>query len=69
MFLENNNPPTRPPHQRSSQKDLVNKYGNYPVPRICVINKEGKTVYDSYILQHNDAQLTQLAQTLNSLTK
>ncbi len=49
--------------------DLVNKYGSYPVPRICVINKEGKTVYDSYILQHNDAQLTQLAQTLNSLTK
>jgi thiol-disulfide isomerase/thioredoxin len=34
--------------------DLLNKYGNMPVPRISVLDKNGKLVYDSIGLGKND---------------
>lgn len=44
--------------------DLLNKYGNLPTPRICLIDKSGKMVYDSIGLNENDDQLSQLKQAL-----
>jgi len=45
--------------------DLLNKYGNQPIPRICIIDKSGKVVYDNIGLGKNeDFQLSQLNQFL-----
>jgi len=45
--------------------DLMNKYGNQPTPRICVIDKTGKLVYDIIGLGDNDdLQLTGLKEKL-----
>ena len=50
--------------------DLINKYGNYPVPRICTIDKTGKLIYDSLELKgKGDLQLIQLNQIFKSLEK
>jgi thiol-disulfide isomerase/thioredoxin len=49
--------------------DLVNKYGNYPVPRICLIDKSGRMIYDTYELEKVDFQLIQLDQMLDKLVK
>ena len=48
--------------------DLINKYGNYPVPRICVIDKTGILIYDSHgVTKNEDPQLSKLNQVLKSL--
>lgn len=41
--------------------DLINKYGNEPTPRICLVDKTGKLVYDQIGLGKNeDLQLNEL---------
>jgi thiol-disulfide isomerase/thioredoxin len=48
--------------------DLINKYGNQPTPRICVIDKTGKLVYDTIGLGDNDdLQLTGLKEKLTKV--
>lgn len=48
--------------------DLLYKYGNYPVPRICVIDKSGKLIYDSHgVTKNEDPRLSKLNQVLKSL--
>ena len=37
-----------------NNSDLVNKYGNAPTPRICLIDKTGNLVYDNMGLEKND---------------
>jgi thiol-disulfide isomerase/thioredoxin len=45
--------------------DLLNKYGNMPVPRISLIDKNGKLVYDNVGLgKDDDFQLKELTQIL-----
>ena len=50
--------------------DLFNKYGNQPTPRLCLIDKSGKLIYDSNEDgQRDNLQLSRLkkviAQALN----
>jgi thiol-disulfide isomerase/thioredoxin len=48
--------------------DLLNKYGNQPTPRICLIDKTGKLIYDTIELGNdNDLQLTGLKEKLQNL--
>jgi len=48
--------------------DLLNIYGNQPTPRICLIDKTGKLIYDSIGLGDNDDfQLTGLKEKLKTL--
>jgi peroxiredoxin len=39
---------------------LQNKYGNQPTPRLYLIDKTGKLVYDSISVENNDFQLNEL---------
>jgi peroxiredoxin len=48
--------------------DILNKYGNMPTPRICLIDKNGKLVYDKIGLGKNDDyQLKELRQILKKI--
>jgi peroxiredoxin len=48
--------------------DLLNKYGNQPTPRICLIDKTGKLVYDSAGTgSSDDFQLTGLKEKLSKV--
>ena len=48
--------------------DILNKYGNMPTPRICLIDKNGKLVYDNIGLGKNDDyQLKELRQILKKI--
>ena len=50
--------------------ELLNKYGNQPVPRICLIDLSGKMVYDKLGLGNdNDYQLRELNQLLTERIK
>lgn len=43
---------------------LQNKYGNLPTPRLCLIDKTGKVIYDSVGIEENDIQLNALKEKL-----
>lgn len=48
--------------------DLLNKYGNQPTPRICLVDKTGKLVYDNIGLGKNDdSQLNGLKEKLKEV--
>lgn len=48
--------------------DIINKYGNKPTPRTCLIDKNGKLVYDNIGLGKNDDyQLKELRQILKNM--
>jgi thiol-disulfide isomerase/thioredoxin len=47
--------------------DLQNKYGRQPTPRLCLIDKTGKLVYDSIGVEKNDFQLNALKEKLKGL--
>ena len=48
--------------------DVLNKYGNMPTPRICIIDKNGKLVYDNIGLgNNNDYRLKELRQILEKI--
>lgn len=48
--------------------NLINKYGNRPVPRLCLIDKNGKILYDSAEKKYeNDADLSQLKNILKNI--
>lgn len=50
--------------------DVENKYGNFPVPRICLIDRSGKLIYDNAgINKTDDLKLDQLKQILNGIAK
>jgi thiol-disulfide isomerase/thioredoxin len=50
--------------------DLVNKYGNEPIPRLCLIDKTGKLVYDQIGLgEKDDVQLLQLREKLAEISQ
>ena len=44
-----------------------NKYGSQPVPRLYLIDKTGKVIYDSAGVENNDYQLIGLRKTLEGL--
>jgi thioredoxin-related protein len=46
--------------------DLINKYGNRATPRICLIDKNGKYIYDSIDFP-NDPELIELDKILKAL--
>lgn len=50
-----------------NDRDLLNKYGNQPTPRICLIDKNGRLIYDSIGLAGNDVQLKELNQILKEI--
>jgi peroxiredoxin len=50
-------------------RDLLNKYGNQPTPRICLIDKNGNLIYDSIGFAENDVQLTELSRILENTIK
>lgn len=47
-----------------NDRALLNKYGNQPTPRICLIDKKGNLLYDSRGMADNDFQLKTLNQIL-----
>ena len=48
--------------------DLINKYGNEPTPRLCLIDKTGKVVYDHVGLgESGDVQLNDLKKKLKEV--
>jgi thioredoxin-related protein len=47
--------------------DLLNKYGNQPTPRICLIDKNEKLIYDNVGLTDNDVQLKELKEKLKKV--
>ena len=48
--------------------DLINQYGNSPVPRICLIDKAGNLIYDKYgFADNDDSQLRLLKESINKL--
>ena len=49
--------------------NLQNKYGKQPTPRLCVIDKTGKLVYDSIGEEENDFQLSILRQKLKEVIR
>ena len=50
--------------------DVLNKYGNTPTPRICLIDKNGKLAYDKIGLGKNDDyQLKELREILKKIIK
>jgi thiol-disulfide isomerase/thioredoxin len=46
---------------------LQNKYGNQPTPRLCLIDKTGKLIYDSVGVEKNDIQLNELKKKLKEV--
>ncbi len=46
---------------------LQNKYGRQPTPRLCLIDKKGKLVYDSIGVEKNDFQLNALKERLKEV--
>jgi len=46
--------------------DLINRYGNFATPRLCLINKDGKLIYDSAELANGDNELTELNKILKN---
>jgi peroxiredoxin len=49
--------------------ELFNKYGNQPTPRICLIDKAGKLVYDKIGFDKNDSQLSELKAIISEQVK
>jgi len=47
--------------------DLINRYGNFATPRLCLINKDGKLIYDSAELANGDNELTELNKILKNV--
>ena len=47
---------------------LQNKYGNQPTPRLCLVDKTGKVIYDSVGVEKNDFQLNALKEKLKEVT-
>jgi hypothetical protein len=48
--------------------DLLHKYGDLPIPRICLIDKSGKVVYDQIGAgQNDDFQLNDLREKLKDV--
>jgi thiol-disulfide isomerase/thioredoxin len=52
-----------------NDRDLINRYGNQPAPRICLIDKAGKLIYDSIEFEGNDVQLSELHRILENTIK
>lgn len=46
---------------------LQNKYGNQPTPRLCLVDKTGKVIYDFVGIEKNDVQLNALKESLNEV--
>ena len=46
---------------------LQNRYGRQPTPRLCLIDKTGKVIYDSVGVEKNDFQLNELKKTLKEV--
>jgi len=46
---------------------LQNKYGRQPTPRLCLIDKTGKVIYDSVSIEKNDFQLNGLKEKLKEV--
>ena len=49
-------------------EDLQNKYGKQPTPRLCLIDKYGKMVYDNVGVEASDFQLSALKEKLQEVT-
>jgi thiol-disulfide isomerase/thioredoxin len=47
--------------------DLLHKYGDLPVPRICLIDKSGKVVYDDGLRENEDIELNGLREKLKDV--
>jgi thiol-disulfide isomerase/thioredoxin len=47
--------------------DLFNKYGSQPTPRICLVDKNGKFIYDSIDFTGKDAELKELNKILKAV--